>query len=275
MSNYLKRFLVLAMLIMFGLIMIFPFYWNIAASFMPVWEMFRSPPSLIPRIFTLENFMRIRVHFPNLPRNILNSLFLASVMPLLGAFITSLAGFAFAKYDFIGRRVLFSLIIATMMLPTIVNFIPLFILMVRFGLVDNYLAIILPGIAGAFGVFLFRQAIFGVPDEMIDAARIDGANDFKVYYMIILPLVRPMLMTIIIINFIGVLNDYFWPFIILRTAARLTFPVVLAGLQGLFFDPPWGAIMVGSVILTLPTIVIFSALSKYIIPDIMGGAVKG
>ena len=271
----LANVVIMLILFLFAGMSLFPFYWNFIASVTPVSEIFRYPPTLLPTSFTLEHFRRISMFFPNFLNNIFNSVFLALLIPTLALFINSMAGFAFAKYKFRGKRFLFGIIVATMLLPTTTNFIPLFLQMVAFGLVDNFLAVILPGMAGAFGVFLFRQAIYSVPDELIDAGKIDGANDFLIYLRIVLPTISPMLTTVFIMNVITVWNDYFWPFIVLRSEPMLTFPVVLAGIQGITFDVPWGVIMAGAFILTMPTIIIYCALSKYIVPDISAGGIKG
>jgi len=266
---------IILVLFVFAGISLFPFYWNLIASVTPVSEIFRYPPVLLPIYFTLEHFQRLNTFFPHFANNIFNSVFLALIIPTLALFINSMAGFAFAKYKFRGKNILFAIVIGTMLLPTTTNFIPLFLQMVAFDLVDNFLAVILPGMAGAFGVFLFRQAIFSVPNELLDAGRIDGANDFFIYLKIVLPTIKPMLTTVFIMNVITVWNDFFWPFIVLRSGPRLTFPVVLAGIQGITFDIPWGVIMVGAFILTAPTIIIYSALSKHIVPDMFSGSVKG
>ena len=262
-------------LTLFAIIALFPFYWNFLSSFRPVEKIFTYPPKLYPSDFSLYNFKRLPAYFPLFLRNILNSAMLAIFMPCLSIFCNSLAGFAFAKLRFRGKKFLFGAVIATILIPSASGYIPLFIEMSRLKLVDNYLAIILPAMAGSFGVFLFRQSILGVPDELLEAAKIDGAGNLRIYGQIALPLIRPMIITVYISSCIGVWNDYFWPFIILKTEAKLTFPVVLAGIQGLLFEAPWGVIMVGALILTLPTLLIYLSLSKYIVPDIFGGSVKG
>ncbi|WP_148409901.1 carbohydrate ABC transporter permease [Murimonas intestini] len=258
-----------------AVISLFPFYWNASAAFKPVSEIFRYPPSFFPETFTIENFTRLTVYFPYFVRNIINSFVLAFIIPMISVLFNSMAGFAFAKYEFRGKRALFMAVLATMLLPTSSNYIPLFMEMTAFKLVDSYLAIILPGMAGAFGVFLFRQAMYAVPDELLEAARIDGAGHLLAYLRIALPMIRPMVTTVYISGFITAWNDYFWPFIILNTESKLTFPVALAGIQGQMFETPWGTIMVGALIITLPTLIIYITLSKYIVPDIFAGSVKG
>ncbi|MCL2866550.1 MAG: carbohydrate ABC transporter permease [Clostridia bacterium] len=262
-------------LLLFALVAIFPFYWNLLSAFRPVERIFTYPPKLYPSDFSLYNFQRLSAYFPQFPRNILNSVMLAVCIPFLSILCNSLAGFAFAKMHFRGKNFLFGVVIATILIPSASGYIPLFIEMSKLRLVDSHLAIILPAMAGAFGVFLFRQSMLGVPEELLEAARIDGAGDLGMYVRIALPLIRPMLITVYISTCIGVWNEYFWPFIILKSESKLTFPVVLAGIQGLLFEAPWGVIMVGALILAVPTLIIYLSLSKYIVPDIFGGSVKG
>lgn len=258
-----------------ALISLFPFYWNTISAFKPVSEIFRLPPTFIPQNATLENFYRLKAYFPYFVRNIFNSFLLAFIVPLIAVIFNSMAGYAFAKFDFKGKKLLFAAVLATMLLPVTSSYIPLFMEMKALKLVDSYFAIILPGMAGAFGVFLFRQAMYSVPDEMLEAAKIDGAGGLRIYTQIVVPLIRPMMLTVYITGFITTWNDYFWPFIILYTESKLTFPVALAGIQGQVFEAPWGTIMVGAAIITLPTLLIYLFLSKYIVPDVFAGGVKG
>lgn len=269
------NFLIGIFLGLIAVVSILPFYWNLTSAFKPVSEIFQYPPSLFVETFTLENFQRLGVYFPYFVKNIFNSLFLAVIIPLIALLFNSMAGFAFAKYEFKGKKVLFAFVLATMLMPTTSNYIPLFMEMSKLGLTDSYLAIILPGMATAFGVFLFRQAMQAVPNELLEAAKIDGAGHLKMYFMVALPLVKPMLITVYINGFITTWNDYFWPFIVLSTESKLTFPVALAGVQGQMFETPWGIIMVGALLIAMPTILIYASLSKYIIPDINAGGLKG
>lgn len=271
----LSNLIITIFLIVGVMVSLFPFYWNVISAFKNVDEIFQYPPSLITHNITLENFTRIPVYFPYFIRNILNSFVLAIIIPTIAVIFNSMAGYAFAKYEFYGKKALFMLVLATMLLPTSSNYIPQFMEMAALRLVDSYLAIILPGMAGAFGVFLFRQAMYSVPDELIESARIDGAGHFRCYWQIALPLIRPMMTTFYINGFITAWNDYFWPFIILNTESKLPFSVALAGIQGQIFETPWGTIMVGAMIISIPTLIIYICLSKYIVPDIFAGGVKG
>ncbi len=253
---------------------LFPFYWMIISSFKPVQEIFTFPPVFLPLHPTIENYQRLPVLIPTIVQNTINSLVVAIVKPIATVFFSSLAGFAFAKFRFRGQNILFALVIFTQLIPPAVGFIPLFIQMVQFKLLDTLWALILPGIVSAFGIFLFRQTIRSVPDELLDAARIDGASNFRIYRSVIVPLIMPMIITQYILGFIASWNDYLWPLIAMRSPQNFTLPVAMASIQGLIFNSPWGAIMAGAVMLTIPSIIIFILLSRYIVPDLTSGAFK-
>ena len=256
------------------IISLFPFYWMMMASVTPVEEIFSYPPRLIPTQVTTANFERLPVLIPTIGRNALNSLALALFTPIATVFFSSLAGFAFAKFEFRGKRFFFAFVIFTQLIPPAAGFIPMFIQMAQFKLIDTLWALFLPGIVSAFGIFLFRQSIRSVPDELLDAARIDGAGNFRIYRSVVIPLVMPIVITQYILGFIGSWNDYLWPLIAMRTPQNFTLPVALASIQGLIFNSPWGAIMAGAVLLTVPSIIIFMLLSRYIVPDLTSGAFK-
>ncbi len=253
---------------------LFPFYWMIISSFKPVQEIFTFPPVFLPLHPTIENYQRLPVLIPTIIENTVNSLVVSIVRPTATVFFSSLAGFAFAKFRFRGQNILFALVIFTQLIPPAVGFIPLFIQMVQFKLLDTLWALILPGIVSAFAIFLFRQTIRSVPDELLDAARIDGASNFRIYRSVIVPLIMPMIITQYILGFIASWNDYLWPLIAMRSPQNFTLPVAMASIQGLIFNSPWGAIMAGAVMLTVPSIIIFILLSRYIVPDLTSGAFK-
>ena len=173
---------------------------------------------------------------PTIGRNALNSLALAVFTPLVSVFFSSLAGFAFAKFRFPGQRMLFALVIFTQLIPPAAGYVPLFIQMARFKLIDSLLALFLPSMVSAFAIFLFRQVIRSVPDELLDAARIDGASNFKIYRSVVIPLIMPMVITQYILAFIASWNDYLWPMIVMRTPPNFTLPVAMASIQGLMFE---------------------------------------
>lgn len=255
-------------------ISLFPFYWMLISSFKPVEEIFTFPPVLLPSSITPVNYERLPILIPTLVQNAFNSLILALFTPLAVVFFSSLAGYAFAKFRFRGQKVLFAFVIFTQLIPPAAGFIPRFILMAQLRLVDTLWALFLPSLVSAFAIFLFRQTIRSVPDELLDAARIDGASSFRIYRSIIIPLIMPMVITQYILGFIASWNDYLWPLIAMRTPQNFTLPVAMASIQGLMFSSPWGAIMAGAVLLTIPSIIIFIVLSRYIVPDLTSGAFK-
>ncbi|WP_407542657.1 carbohydrate ABC transporter permease (plasmid) [Deinococcus radiomollis] len=188
--------------------------------------------------------------------------------------ITSMGGFAFAKYRFRGSAVLFGVIIATLTIPTFVTIIPQFVLVAReLHLTNTYWAVILPTLANTIGIFYMRQAFQSVPDDLLNAARIDGAGDFRLFWQIALPVVRPALAALGIILFLASWNDYLWPLIVLNEKSAYTMPVALGTLVGLT-RVSWGGIMVGTVISTVPFLVVFMALQRQFIAGIAGGAIK-
>jgi len=270
-----STFLALVVLGVWVLASIFPLYWNVVASFLPVDRIFTSPPPLFPSDPTLTNFTGLADAIPTMWINIGNSLIVATVGAGLNVLLSTIAGFAFARLRFWGKEALFYAIIATMAIPALVGFVPLFLFMGRLGLANSIPAVILPSIAGAFGVFLFRQVMEGLPDDLFEAAAIDGASTFTMYRMIAMPLVTPMIITQFIVLFLASFNDYFWPLVILRTPANYTFSLALATITGPSFATPWGEIMAGALILQIPVLVVFTFLSRYIVPNSLAGAVKG
>ncbi|MCZ7544330.1 MAG: carbohydrate ABC transporter permease [Anaerolineae bacterium] len=201
--------------------MCFPFFWMLVSSFKPPERIFSYPPEFIPTDPTLEHYADLPALIPSLGWNAVNSIALAVLTPLFGVFFSSLAGFAFAKFNFRGKHVLFAVVVLTQLIPPAAGFIPLFIEMINLRLIDTLWAVFLPGIVPAFGIFLFRQAIYSVPDELLDAGRIDGAGSFMLYRSVVIPLVMPMVLTQYILGFIGSWNNFLWPLIALAIAAEL------------------------------------------------------
>lgn len=269
--------LIVAILVLaiWAILSIFPFYWNLIAAFLPVDQIFSYPPKLLPTTVTGHNFSDLAGAIPTLWQNIGNSLILAVAIPVANVFLSTLAGFAFAKLEFWGREVLFYAVVATMAVPALIGYVPLFLQLNAVGLSDSLWAVFFPSLVGAFGTFLFRQVMETIPEELFDAAKIDGASNFRIYRAIAIPLVMPMIITQFIVGFLNAFNDYFWPLIILQSPEKQTFPVALASIQGQFFSSPWGQIMAGSLILMLPALLIFAFLSRFIVPNTTAGAVKG
>jgi ABC-type glycerol-3-phosphate transport system permease component len=207
-------------------------------------------------------------------RQFANSLFVASCQTLLTLLVASMVGWGFAKYEFKGKRVLLLFLLATLTFPFQVTLVPLFLTMLRIGWLDNYLAIILPGAVSAFGAFFMRQTMLAIPNELLDAARIDGASDWGIYWRIGLPLSRGALSVLAVLVFLGSWNDYLWPLIVLRSNDMFTYPVGLATLIGLY-KVEYGMILAGSFLATLPIILIFIAGRNQLLNNIALGAVKG
>nr|WP_183983970.1 carbohydrate ABC transporter permease [Deinobacterium chartae] len=210
----------------------------------------------------------------NFSRALLNSVVIATIYTVLSMALTAMGGYAFAKFNFRGRTPLFVLIIATLTIPTFVTIIPQFILVARdLKLSNTYWAVILPTLANTIGIFYMRQAFMSVPTDLLNAARIDGASEFRIFWQIALPVVRPALAALAILLFLASWNDYLWPLIVLSQKDAYTVPVALGTLVGLT-RVSWGGIMVGTVLSTVPFLILFLALQRYFIAGIAGGAVK-
>ena len=203
----------------------------------------------------------------------INSVFIATASTLLTLFFCSLGGFAFAKYQFKGKKVLFAILLASMMIPFQVLLVPLFGLMYNIGWLNSYKAIIIPFSVGAFGVFLMRQFIITIPSELIDAARIDGCSEFAIYYRIILPIIKPALGALTIYSFLGSWNGYLWPLIVLRDEQKFTLPIGLANLIGTYRQE-YGMLMAGTLLSLLPIVILFLAMQREFVQGITLGSVK-
>jgi len=250
-----------------------PLLWMIGASFMQPGAASSFPPRFIPENPTLQHYQTLFTRM-NLPRYLLNSAVISASITLISLLLNSMAGFAFAKYRFPGRDSLFRTLLAAMIIPAQVTMLPLFLLLKQMGVINTYLGVIIPGMASIFGIFLIRQYIFSIPDSLIEAARMDGASDFRIYWSVILPLAKPILVTLAIFTFMGAWNDFLWPLIVLTRDSMYTLPVALANLMGEHVQDT-ELMMAGSVLTVLPVLVVFLALQKYYIRGILIGGVKG
>ena len=206
-------------------------------------------------------------------RYFINSIFIATASTLLTLFFCSLGGYAFAKYRFRGQKILFGILLASMMVPFQVLLVPLFGLMYDIGWLNSYKAIVIPFSVGAFGVFLMRQFIVTIPSELIDAARIDGCSEFGIYYRIVLPIIKPALGALTIYSFLGSWNGYLWPLIILRDEAKYTLPIGLANLVGIYRQD-YGMLMAGTLLSLMPIVILFLAMQREFVQGITLGGVK-
>lgn len=254
-----------------ALVMIFPFLWAFVTSISPGAGL-SATPQLIPENASLSAYEEL---FNRLPfaQIVLNSLMLAFFTTLFQLVTSSLAAYVFSRMPFKGRNTVFAVYLATMMVPLQVLVVPLFVQMKNLGLIDSYLGVLLPGVASAFGVFLLRQAMNSVPPELDQAATLDGAGHFRIFGLIILPLVRPALATLTVFAFLNTWNSFLWPLIILRSPEVKTLPVALAGLQGQY-TTQWDIVMAGSVISILPMLALYIFTQKYIIQGVAGAGLK-
>jgi len=267
------KWLLYLVLIVIGIITLAPFAWMLSASFMPTGQANTYPPRFFPGSITTEQYEALFSRL-KLLRYLLNSVIVSVSVTIISLFVNSMAGYAFAKYRFPGRDRIFRLLLAAMVIPGQVTMLPLFLMLNRMGLINTYWGIIIPGMAGIFGIFLIRQYVFSIPDSLIEAARIDGAGDFRIYWSLILPLCKPILVTLAIFTFMGTWNDFLWPLIVMTKDTMYTLPVALANLMGEHAQDT-ELMMAGSVLTILPVMLVFLALQKYYIRGIMMGGVKG
>lgn len=269
----LKTSLLHASLIIGVLLSIFPFYWllvlstnesSAAYSFPPKWTLGDKFLSNVQQVFAEVNFFE----------SMLNTLFVATVSTVLVLFLSSLAGFVFAKFHFPGKKFLFVFTIVTMMIPAQLSLIPMFVMMQNFGWIDSYKALIIPGLVSAFGIFWIKQYAEGaIHDDLLNAARIDGCGMFRIYWNIAVPILKPALAFLGIFNFMGAWNDYLWPLIVLNDPSKYTLMVALSNLTGLHATN-YAVVMTGTLLGTLPLVILFLIGSRQFISNIAAGAVK-
>lgn len=254
-----------------ALVMLFPFLWAFITSISPGAGL-SATPQLIPENPSLSAYAQLLERLP-FAQIVLNSLVLAVLTTVFQLATSSLAAYVFSRMPFRGRNVVFAVYLATMMVPLQVLVVPLFVEMKTLGLIDTYLGVLLPGIASAFGVFLLRQAMNSIPTDLDQAATLDGAGHFRIFGLIVLPLVRPALATLTVFAFLNSWNSFLWPLIILRTPEMKTLPVALAGLQGQY-TTQWDIVMAGSVVSVLPMLALYIFTQKYIIQGVAGTGLK-
>ncbi len=250
----------------------FPFLWTLLVSLRTAGPIFSIPPDLSLTGLSVSNYAGVWKTLP-LPRYALNSLYIATVGVGLTLIICSLAAYPLARMQFPGRNVVFYAIVATLLLPEHIGLIVNFVTMMRLRMVDTYASVYLPSIASIFGIFLLRQAYLSIPQELEDAARIDGAGDLTIWWRIMLPLTVPALATLAIFQFVAFWNSFLWPIIILKTPDKYPLAAGLLYLRGLFAHNT-RYIAAGTVIATLPIIVAFLFSQRYFMRGITAGAIK-
>ena len=265
----------LYVLLTLGLVLtVIPFVWMVAGSFKGQRELLQASPSLIPSDPTTANYERFWDRL-NLPRFFWNSFFIAAMITLANLLFCSMVGYALAKLRFAGRNLLFALVLGTLLVPSTVVLVPLFVLMAKLELVDTPWAVILPVAAGPLGVFLMRQFMLGIPDELLEAARVDGAREFTIFWRIVLPLSLPALAALGIVTFLPAWNALLWPLVVLTSQENYTLPVALAIFSRGQFAADYGLLMAGSVALVVPVIVVFLVLQRQFTQSMTMTGIKG
>jgi multiple sugar transport system permease protein len=245
----------------------------VSASFMPSGQANNYPPPLVPTHATLEHYVTLFTRL-NLARAFANSLLVATIATFVSLLTNSMAGYAFAKLRFRGRERTFQLLLAALVIPGQVSMLPLFLLLKSFGLVNTYAGVIVPFMATIFGIFMVRQYALGIPDDLLDAARVDGAGEWRIFSTIVLPVLKPILATLAVFTFLSAWNDFLWPLIVLSDESRYTLPVALASLSGEHVQDT-ELMMAGSVLTVLPVLAVFLVLQRAYLRGVMMGSVKG
>ena len=261
------------MLVLLAALSLGPLLWMLSVSFMQPGEASHFPPSLWPSAPGLHNYREL-FERAGMGRYLANSAFIASTVTVVSVLLNTLAGYAFAKLQFRGREAIFRMLLAALVIPGQVAMMPLFLLLKQMGLINTYAGAMIPGLASIFGIFLVRQYARSIPDDLLDAARIDGASEWRIFWQIVLPVLKPILVTLAVFSFLGSWNDFMWPLIVLSDQGLQTLPVALASLSREHVQDN-ELMMAGSVVTVLPVLVLFLILQRHYIQGLMVGSVKG
>ncbi len=256
------------------LLMVGPFLWMLLGAFKPQAEFLVSPPTFLPKNPTTDNFTRLFDQL-DFPRFFFNSSLVAVAVTLGNVLFCPMLGYALAKLKWRGKGLVMGLVLATLMVPAGITLIPNFVLMANLGLVNTYPGLILPFLVGPFGVFLTRQFMYGIPDELLEAARIDGANEWRIFWGIVLPITAPVLATLGILTFLGSWNSFLYPLVMAQEPEMYTLPVALATFATGQYQADHGMLMAGSVVLVLPVLIIFILFQRWITEGIATTGLKG
>lgn len=262
-----------ALLILGIVLLVGPFIWMVLGSFKTTGELRSVPPTWWPENPTLANYQDL-FERQNFVRFFINSSVVAFFVTAGNVIFCSMLGYALAKLRFPGKRILFALVLATLMVPGVVTFMPLFVLVANMGLVNTHAGLILPFLAGAFGVFLMRQFIGGIPDELLDAARVDGAGEHYIFWRIVMPLCGPALATLTILTFLASWNSFLWPLVVATSQDMFTLPVAIAFLATGQTETNVALLMAGSVVVIMPVIVVFILLQRHFTQGIAMTGIK-
>jgi multiple sugar transport system permease protein len=252
---------------------LFPLFWMLSVSFMQPGEANTLPPPMLPLRPTFDNYRELFAH-AGMGRYFANSLIISTAITLSSLVCNTLAGYAFAKLDFAGREKLFGALIGALVIPAQVAMLPLFLLLKYAGLVNTYAAVILPAMASVFGIFLVRQYTRSIPGELLEAARVDGAGELRIFAQVVLPLLKPIIVTLAVFTFLAAWNDFMWPLIALTGEQHYTLPVGLASLSREHVQDS-GLMMAGAVVTVIPVLALFLALQRYYLRGLLLGSIKG
>lgn len=250
-----------------------PLLWMLSVSFMQAGEASSYPPPLLPAHPTLANYVQLFAQ-AGMGRYFVNSLVVATALTLGSVLFNVMAGYAFAKLKFKGRDAAFQALMAALVIPGQVAMMPLYLMLKQMGLVNTWAGVVLPGLAGIFGIYMVRQYARSIPDALIEAARIDGAGEWRIFWQVVLPMLKPVVVTLAVFAFLGSWNDFMWPLIVLTDQANYTLPVALASLSREHIQDV-EMMMAGAVLTVLPVLLLFVMLQRYYIQGLLLGSVKG
>jgi multiple sugar transport system permease protein len=273
MSRATRTIAVHAALVAAAAVTLLPLVWMVSLSLMPTGEASRLPLRLLPSAPTLEHYRTLFTRL-DVARYAANSALLATAVTAISLLVNAMAGYAFAKLRFRGRDAIFAGLVGALVVPAQVGMLPLFLMLRGLGLVNTYAGVVVPGLASIFGIFLVRQYALSIPDSLLDAARVDGAGELRIFRSIVLPACRPILLTLALFTFMGTWNDFLWPLIVLSDQSRFTLPVALANLLGEHAQDA-ELMMAGAVVTIAPMVVLFLALQRYYVAGVVSGSVKG
>lgn len=252
---------------------LFPFYFMFVSGTNTNNQILSVPPKLTPGSELFDNFS-ILAGKVDLVTSIWNTLFVSVVYTVLALLLFSAAGYALAKFQFKGKGIIFGFIMGSMMIPTLVMYVPLFEMMIAIDMTDSHWAVILPLLANAFGIFLMRQNMLNFPTALMEAGRIDGVSELGIFFRIVLPNIKPALGALVIYMFTSMWNNFMWPLIILGSEEKYTLPIALAMLDGNPTNKDYAVILLATAVVTLPILIIFLVFQKQFVAGVMGGAVK-
>jgi multiple sugar transport system permease protein len=262
-----------ALLALAALVTLFPLLWMVSASLMAPGEAGVTPPPVLPARPSLDNYRELFAH-GGMWRYLANSVFLATAATALSLAFNVSAGYAFAKLRFAGRERIFRTLLGALVIPGQVAMVPLFLELKQLGLVNSYGGVLVPALASIFGIFLVRQYAQSIPDELLEAARIDGATEVRIFASVVLPALKPIIVTLAVFTLLGTWNDFMWPLIVLTDKDLYTLPVALAALSREHVQDD-ELMMAGSVVTILPVLAVFLSLQRYYLEGLLAGSVKG